>query len=102
MIRLQCLAALAVVSGFLCGTGKSAANDYPNRPINRFYHYPYYYFPHNYWPNMSAPWPEKPGMPYQKPPAYMAYPPFLEPGWRYDLWQPHYHHRGFHYWLDQF
>ena len=23
--------------------------------------------------------------PYQKPPAYMAYPPFKEPNWRYEL-----------------
>jgi hypothetical protein len=32
----------------------------------------------------------------------MAYPPFLEPGWRYELWQPMKYYRGSHFWLDQF
>ena len=65
-------------------------------------YYPYYYFPHSYWPALSPQWPEKPGSPYQKPPAYMAYPPFLEPGWRYELWTPMKYHRGNHFFLDQF
>ena len=73
-----------------------------NQPLNRFYYYPYYYFPHSYWPSQGPPWPEKPGDPYRPPPAYMAYPPFKEPGWRYDLFEPHLYYRGFHYWLDQF
>ena len=47
-------------------------------------------------------WPERPGMPYQRPPAYMAYPPFMEPHWRYYIWEPKAHYRGFHFWLDQF
>ena len=67
----------------------------------RFY-YPYYYFPHNYWPTYSPQWPEPPGEPYMRPPAYMAYPPFHEPHWRYDLWEPKNYYRGFHFWLDQF
>ena len=79
-----------------------AQNPSPTQPLNRFYYYPYYYFPHNYWPTQSPKWPEPPGAPYMPPPAYMAFPPFLEPGWRYDLWEPHLYHRGFHYWLDQF
>ncbi|MBM4071242.1 MAG: hypothetical protein FJ271_20245 [Planctomycetes bacterium] len=70
--------------------------------LNRFYYYPYYYFPHNYWPTMGPQWPERPGEPYMKPPAYQAYPAFLEPKWRYELWQPQKYYRGFHFWLDQF
>jgi hypothetical protein len=70
--------------------------------LNRFYYYPYYYFPHNYWPSQGPCWPEPVGHPYQRPPAYMAYPPFREPGWRYELWEPHLYYRGSHFWLDQF
>ena len=69
------------------------------QPLNRFFYYPYHYFPHNYWPSQSPRWPEPVGAKYQRPPAYMAYPPFLEEGWRYDLWEPHRHYRGFHFWL---
>jgi hypothetical protein len=77
---------------------------YPSQAyqLNRFYYYPYYYFPHNYWPAMGPRWPEPPGMPYQPPPAYMAYPPFKEPNWHYDLWSTMPYYRGFHFWLDQF
>jgi hypothetical protein len=32
----------------------------------------------------------------------MAYPPFLEHRWRFELWQPQRYYRGFHFWLDQF
>ena len=42
-----------------------------------------------------------PGMPYQPAPAYMAYPPFREPGWRYEMWSPQKYYRGHHFWLDQ-
>jgi hypothetical protein len=70
--------------------------------LSAFYYYPYYYFPHNYWPTMSPRWPEPPGAPYQRPPAYMAYPAFREPNWRYDLWHSQKYYRGFHFWLDQF
>jgi len=70
--------------------------------LQRYYYYPYYYFPHNYWPIMGPHWPERPNMPYMRPPAYMAYPPFLEPNWRYELWQAMPYYRGFHFWLDQF
>src|SRR5947209_19030352 len=69
---------------------------------NRFYHYPYYYFPHNYWPTQGPKWPEPPGAPYMPPPAYMAYPPFREPHWRYEWWEPQSWYRGFHFWLDVF
>jgi hypothetical protein len=75
----------------------------PNyQPLNHFFYYPYYYFPANYWPTMSPQWPEPPGKPYMRPPAYMAYPPFHEPHWRYEHEQPQHYHRGFHFWLDQF
>lgn len=71
-------------------------------PLQRQWYYPYYYFPHNYWPTMGPRWPEPVGAPYQRPPAYMAYPPFKEPNWRYENWEAHHYHRGFHFWLDQF
>ena len=76
-------------------------------PISRYFYYPYSYFPHSYWPTMSPRWPESPGAHatgYKPcpPPAYMAYPPFHEPIWRYELWQPQSYYRGFHFWLDQF
>jgi hypothetical protein len=70
--------------------------------LNRYYYYPYVYFPHNYWPAMGPRWPEAPGQPYMRPPAYMAYPPFREPNWRYEMQQPQKYYRGFHFWLDQF
>ncbi len=77
-------------------------NYYPGYQLNQFYYYPYHYFPHNYWPATSPRWPEAPGMPYMRPPAYQAYPAFKEPNWRYELWQPQKYYRGSHFWLDQF
>src|SRR5437588_10351345 len=77
-------------------------NYYPSYQLSRFYYYPYQYFPHNYWPATAPKWPEGPGMPYMKPPAYQAYPAFKEPNWRYELWQPQRYYRGSHFWLDQF
>ncbi len=75
---------------------------YQSYQLNRLYYYPYYYFPHNYWPAMGPRWPEPPGAPYMPPPAYMAYPPFRDPAWRYELWQTNRYHRGNHFWLDIF
>jgi hypothetical protein len=75
---------------------------YSSYQLNRLFYYPYYYFPHNYWPAMGPRWPEGPGMPYMRPPAYMAFPAFREPGWRYELWQPQRYYRGNHFWLDVF
>lgn len=75
---------------------------YPGYQLTRFFYYPYNYFPHNYWPAMAPKWPEAPGMPYMRPPAYQAYPPFKEPNWRYEMWMPQRYHRGNHFWLDQF
>jgi hypothetical protein len=34
-------------------------------------------------------------------PAYMAYPPFIEPTWRYEFFSHQFWHRGSHFWLDQ-
>ena len=70
--------------------------------MGKFFYYPFYYFPHSYWPTASCPWPERPGEPYVRPPAYMTYPPFLEPHWRYEWYVPQKYYRGFHFWLDQF
>jgi len=70
--------------------------------MGRFYYYPFYYFPHSYWPTTSCQWPERPGQPYMRPPAYMTYPPFMEPHWRYEWYVPQRWYRGFHFWLDQF
>jgi hypothetical protein len=81
--------------------------NYYNNPtqayqFNRFYYYPYYYFPFDYWPATSPRWPEGPNQPYMRPPAYMAFPPFREPNWHYEAWQPQKYYMGFHFWLDQF
>jgi hypothetical protein len=73
-----------------------------NYNLNRYFYYPFYYFPHNYWPVTGPRWPEPQGAPYMKPPAYMAYPPFREPHWRYEMFEPQHYYRGFHFWLDQF
>ncbi|GIW79988.1 MAG: hypothetical protein KatS3mg105_1795 [Gemmatales bacterium] len=72
------------------------------QPLNRYFYYPFYYFPHSYWPSQGAKWPEPVGAPYRPPPAYMAYPPFREPYWRYEYFEPQRYYRGFHFWLDQF
>ncbi len=92
--------------GFL-GSASSAQAQYyqpyyQSYQLNRLFHYPYYYYPFNYWPAMTPRWPEPPGAPYIRPPAYMAYPAFREPGWRYELWQPQRFYSGSHFWLDQF
>ena len=95
-------AACALVLGLVFWLGCPTPAAAQNQQLQRFYYYPYYYFPHNYWPTQSPRWPEPPGADYQPPPAYMAYPPFREPNWHYELWQPGKYYRGFHFWLDQF
>ena len=86
------------------GLWAGAPSPAPANPpsIGNYFYYPYYYFPHSYWPTNSPQWPERPGEPYQRPPAYMAYPPFREPHWRYEAFEPRPYYRGFHFWLDQF
>lgn len=98
MRRTQVLAIAAVLLG-LWAAQPARAQDHN---LGRMYYYPYYYFPHSYWPTMSKPWPERIGEPYQRPPAYMAYPAFPEPHWRYDMQEPMKYYRGFHFWLDHF
>ena len=99
MRRTHLLALAAVLLLGLMTPGTASAQDYN---LGRMYYYPYYYFPHNYWPTMGPRWPEQPGEHYMRPPAYMAYPPFKEPGWRYELFTPMKYYRGNHFWLDQF
>jgi len=91
---------VAAVAIGLAGSSTTAQAGDP--PLPRYYYYPYQYFPHNYWPAQSPQYPEPKGSPYVRPPAYMAYPAFQEPGWRYELWTPMRWHRGNHFWLDQF
>jgi hypothetical protein len=90
---------IALFVGSSAPTAKAGGNE---PPLPRHFYYPYYYFPHSYWPANSPQWPEQRGQPYMRPPAYMAYPPFREPGWRYELFEPQRYYRGHHFWLDQF
>ncbi|HXG10692.1 MAG TPA: hypothetical protein VNK04_13125 [Gemmataceae bacterium] len=97
--QLALLVGVLTVVGWLGPTTPVRAQFYN---LDRFFYYPYYYFPHNYWPQMSPKWPERPGSHYMRPPAYMAFPPFHEPHWRYEYWQPQHYYRGHHFWLDVF
>jgi hypothetical protein len=92
---------LAAVLGLACWSAAAPAQAQGGLDPNRFFHYPYYYFPHNYWPSQGPQWPEPLGAPYRPAPAYMAYPPFREPHWRYEFWAPQNYYRGTHFWLDQ-
>src|SRR5262245_57723485 len=107
--RILGLAALVAISVTQAQESAFAQTYYPNvyyQPnlynnpnqayqFNNYYYYPYYYFPHNYWPATGPRWPEAPGEPLMPPPAYMALPPFREPTWRYEMWQPGKYYRGF-------
>jgi hypothetical protein len=103
-MRRGLLAAAVVLAAAALGGAREARAQAPapTAPLSRYFYYPYYYFPHNYWPTQGPRWPEPIGQPYMRPPAYMAYPPYLEQHWRYDLWQRLSYYRGFHFWLDQF
>lgn len=100
-MRRICLAVLAGVLGLGLWSA-TVAPAQAQAPLSRYYYYPHYYYPHNYWPTQGPRWPERPGEPYMKPPAYMTYPPFREPHWRYEWLEPAKYYRGFHFWLDQF
>ena len=110
MTRRLMLALFAGVLAVAVGPAPARAPAPPpsHTPISRYFYYPYWYFPHNYWPTMSPHWPEPTSAYYAtgyyptRPPAYMAYPPMMEPHWRYELWKPMRFYRGFHFWLDQF
>jgi hypothetical protein len=99
MLRRCLLPALSLVVGWLTFVPGADAQSHPV-DIDRFYHYPHHYFPQSYWPNMEK-WPD-PRKHMQPPPAYMAYPPYLDPSFRYPLWRPMKYYKGFHFWLDQF
>ena len=96
---------LSMVFGSVLGLGLWMGGSAPARAadesLDRYFYYPYYYFPHSYWPSMSPAWPGPPNSPYRPAPAYMAYPPFHEPHWRYEFWKPQFYYQGFHFWLDQ-
>ena len=96
---LVVLAVVLIVSAWSATAPTARADD---TSIGKYFYYPYYYFPHNYWPQQGPRWPEPVGAPYMRPPAYMAYPPFLEPHWRYEYWKPQLYYSGFHFWLDVF
>ncbi len=102
MFRRCLLGMIAAAAAITLFAGSPSAVRAADPPYPNMFYYPYYYFPHNYWPQYSPQWPEKPGQPYVRPPAYMAYPPFREPNWRYELWMPQKYYRGSHFWLDQF
>ena len=102
MMRSKFAALLLAGLTFLVLSASESRAQQPDYNLIRYFYYPYYYFPHNYWPTQGPRWPEPPGAPYMKPPAYMAYPAFREPHWRYELFEPQKYHRGFHFWLDQF
>ena len=93
---------LGVVLGAALWSGATPARAQDAPQLPRFFYYPYYYYPHSYWPTQSPQWPEPAGAPYQRPPGYMAYPPFLEPRWRYELFKPAKYYSGSPFWLDQF
>ncbi len=97
---LPALIGLIVGCGLFSGPTSSVRAD--DTPLPRFFYYPYYYYPHSYWPSNSPQWPEPQGAPYQRPPAYMAYPPFQEYRWHYMLFESHRYYNGSHFWLDQF
>ncbi len=86
----------------LLGVGVTLAEPAAARAgdIDRMYHYPFYYYPHMYWPAQQQ-WPDR-RKPFQPPPKYMAYPPYLDTNFHYELWRPHRYYKGFHFWLDQF
>jgi hypothetical protein len=98
-MRSAGIALLACVLGVCLWANPAQAQQYN---LDRHFYYPYWYFPHSYWPTQGPRWPEPYGAPYMRPPAYMAYPAFREPHWRYEMFSPQPYHRGFHFWLDQF
>ncbi len=104
MRRLLTLLGLVLgVALWSAGAGEARAQfGAPTAPLNPYFYYPYYYFPWDYWPTQGPRWPEPLGQPYMRPPAYQAYPAFVEPQWRHEIFTPHKYYRGFHFWLDAF
>ena len=102
MIRTVTVRVLGVAAVMMMLNAIASTVQAGDPPLPQMSYYPYHYFPHSYWPAQSPKYPEAKGSPYVRPPAYMAYPPFLEPGWRYELWTPMKYYRGNHFFLDQF
>lgn len=101
MSRKFCVTLLGGLLALAAWVGSADTAKADQTPLPRYSYYPYYYFPHSYWPTQGPKWPQS-YPPFSKTPAYMAYPPFREPGWRYNLYRPMKYYRGFHFWLDQF
>jgi hypothetical protein len=102
MIRRRLIALLGLVVGLGMMAGLATPAPAQQYNLNPFWYYPYYYFPANFWPVMGPKYPEPPGTPYRPPPAYMAYPPFREKHWHYDLWERTPYYQGNHFLLDIF
>ncbi len=102
MLRRWLSALLPCLFGLALWAGAPTAAHAQQFEMNRFFYYPYYYFPGTYWPMQGPKWPEPVGQPYMRPPAYMAFPPFQEPYWRYDYYKPTKYYRGSHFLLDVF
>ncbi len=100
MLRRCLLVAAVLAAAFWAGSASPArAQQYE---MNRFFYYPYYYFAWNYWPVQGPKYPEPVGAPYMPPPAYMAFPPYRPPLWRFDYWSKMPYYRGSHFLLDVF
>jgi len=84
------------------GTATPAHAQAPDASLNRYFYYPYYYSPTTTGRSSRRSGRKQPGSPYMRPPAYMAYPAFTEPHWRYEWLKPQRYYQGFHFWLDQF
>ena len=102
MIRTGTIRVLGVAAVMMMLNATASTVQAGDPPLPQMSYYPYHYFPHSYWPAQSPKYPEAKGSPYVRPPVYMAYPAFLEPGWRYELWTPMKYYRGNHFFLDQF
>jgi hypothetical protein len=102
MKRRFALTAFAGILGLWLWVGHATPAPAQDTTMSRYFYYPYYYFPHNYWPQYGPRWPEPANAPYMRPPAYMSFPPFQEPHWRYEYWKPQLYYSGFHFWLDVF
>lgn len=97
---IMAASAVLALAGWLLPANQAHAQQQLSGPTNLYFHYPYNYYPHNYWPNQAR-WPD-PRIPFQQPPAYMAYPRMQDPFFRYDILENRRYYRGFHFFLDQF
>jgi hypothetical protein len=94
IVPLALASLLTILLGLAVASTAQAQNG------TRYYHYPYIYYPHSYYPNYVY-WPD-PRIPFQAPPAYMSYPRYRDPNWRYDMFEYQRYYRGHGFFLDQF